>query len=332
MNGPALVYTVRWLIWDTFRQAIASRIFWIMLAVSGLAVVFCLGIHIESSIEKKQDDMEIYGPDNQPYTGPDSSGRGSISLLYGLMPNLAWNRPVREAVLFIQLILASWVAGAIGMVLTLIWTAGFVPDFLQPNSASVLLAKPVPRWTLIVGKYIGVLAFVTFQILVFFAGTWFALGLRTNVWEYGYLASIPLFVLQFAIIFSFTILIAVCTRSTVACIFGSILFWLICWGMNIGRHFVVGIEAVAPEVTLGQTTQFLTEVGYWILPKPADLLILNEQALGIGNLPSTLAGQEYFQRVQQDERFMPELSVTASLVFTVVLLAISARQLADTDY
>ena len=38
----------------------------------------------------------------------------------------------------------------------LVWTAGFLPDFLQPSAASVLFAKPVPRWTVLLGKYAGV--------------------------------------------------------------------------------------------------------------------------------------------------------------------------------
>jgi len=59
----------------------------------------------------------------------------------------------------------------------------------------------VPRGVLLAGKYVGVLAFVGFQILVFFVGTWLALALRTGVWDYGYLAAIPLFLLQFAVIY-----------------------------------------------------------------------------------------------------------------------------------
>jgi hypothetical protein len=104
MNGPALIYCVRWLIWDTFRQAIASRIFWVMLMVSALAVVFCFGVRIEGGLEKNPEDLELYTRDNQPYTGSGSAG--TISLLYGFMPNLPWNRPAREAVLFIQMVLA----------------------------------------------------------------------------------------------------------------------------------------------------------------------------------------------------------------------------------
>ena len=50
-----------------------------------------------------------------------------------------------SAVEMIHLVLASWVAGAVGLLLTLLWTASFVPEFLQPTSATVMLAKPLPQ-------------------------------------------------------------------------------------------------------------------------------------------------------------------------------------------
>src|SRR4051794_38331010 len=48
MNSPAWLLVICWLIWDTFRQSLASRIFWLMLGVSGLCVVFCLSTSVEN--------------------------------------------------------------------------------------------------------------------------------------------------------------------------------------------------------------------------------------------------------------------------------------------
>ena len=43
MNLPAAILVIRWLVWDTFRQSLSSRLFWLMLGISFLTVVFCLG-------------------------------------------------------------------------------------------------------------------------------------------------------------------------------------------------------------------------------------------------------------------------------------------------
>ena len=55
----------------------------------------------------------------------------------------------------------------------------------------MLLAKPVPRWLILAGKFAGVILFVGMQAALFFAGTWLALGLRTGIWLNEYLLGVP---------------------------------------------------------------------------------------------------------------------------------------------
>ena len=344
MSGSALIYSVRWLVHDTFCQALTGKIFWIMLVVSATCIFFCLSVSIDSNLEQVPGQVDKYffkGTDITPdptIRQKDKNGnllipKTEISMLFGLIRVPAPNRPIVHSVRLLQFFFARMVIGVFGFLLALIWTAGFVPEFLQPNSASVLLAKPIPRWALLVGKYIGVVAFVAFQVSVFFLGTWLALGLRTGVWEYGYLASIPLFVLEFAMIFSFTVLLAAYSRSTVTCIFGSILFWLVCWGMNWGRHVVTGLSLSDSAMGFGSATTFLTELGYWILPKPMDLYILNEQAVHASTFSMSLSRNSAIQQIlTTDGYFNPVLSALASFAFTVGILWVAAKQLADTDY
>jgi ABC-type transport system involved in multi-copper enzyme maturation permease subunit len=332
MNGSAFIYVTRWLIRDTFRQALASRIFWIMLAVSGLAILFCLGVSIEGGEPlKKKGDIELYGPDGQPLI--QTPEHGKMSLLFGAVRGLPIGGRDREAdVQMLQVLFANF-GGTLGLLLTLVWTAAFLPEFLQPSSASVLLAKPVPRWALLLGKYLGVVAFVAFHAGVYFLGTWLALGIRTEVWLTGYLAGWPLLVLQFASIYSFAVLLAVCTRSTVSCLFGSILFWGMCWAMNWGRYAVVSLPWVVPgQASLPPVSSFLTEAGYWILPKPLDMVVILEQLLDAGKHFTTLSNSPVVVQSQEHGYWDPMLSLTTSLLFGVVMLVLSARQLRQTDY
>jgi ABC-type transport system involved in multi-copper enzyme maturation permease subunit len=251
--------------------------------------------------------------------------QGRLTQGFGAI-HLPLGRDAEDAVHFLQLLLAGGVADAAGLLLALIWTAGFLPTFLEPSAAAVLLAKPVPRWCLLMGKYLGVLAFLGFQALVFVGGTWTALGLRTGVWTPTYLLCVPLLLVHFAVFFSFSALIAVWTRSTVACVLGSILFWLVCWGMNYGRHVLVAmpdLEAMSPAF------RWLVEAGYWIMPKPADMGMVLFDALQAGNSFSRLFE---LQTLQSQGAFYPELSLVTSLLFSVALLGVAARQLATTDY
>ena len=92
--------------------------------------------------------------------------QGRLTLAFGAIP-IDIDRDRRHAVRSLESVLVGWVADAAGLLLALLWTAGFLPVFLEPNAVVVLLAKPVPRWSLLAGKYIGVLVFVAFQACVF---------------------------------------------------------------------------------------------------------------------------------------------------------------------
>src|SRR5262249_25237106 len=151
--------------------------------------------------------------------------------------------------------------------------------------------------------------------------TWLALGLRTGVWSPNYLLCIPLVLLHFGIFFSGSALIAVCTRSTVACVFGAVLFWLLCWGLNYGRHTLVAM----PELqALSPAFQGIVEVVYWILPNPADLGMVLFDALQAGNSFSSLF---QYEALQNQGAFYPELSVLSSVLFTLGVLAMAGWQL-----
>jgi hypothetical protein len=311
------VPALRWLIKDTFRQSLAGYSFWLMLGISGLSILFCLSIGIEQkSPLMEEGDIEI------------STQLGEVTLGFG-----AFRAPLfrdgSQAVHFLQVLMGKWLAGTVGILLSLIWTAGFVPAFLEPSNASVLLAKPTPRWIMLLGKYLGVLTFVAFQFGVFVLGTWIALGLKTDAWHGGYLLCFPIMLLHFVAIFSISVLIAVCTRSTVACVFGSILFWLLSYAANFGRHAFHSWSASGPSGTSGTPVPWLVEAGYWFLPKPADFGILLDRAL---RAKDHFISAAEFDKVQELGLFHPALSVLSGVAFAVLTFVIAARQFRKTNY
>jgi ABC-type transport system involved in multi-copper enzyme maturation permease subunit len=329
MNAPTAFNAFRWLIWDTFRQSAASRIFWVILAATGLCVLFCLSVSVEGGAPAHiEGENELYGADGKLLSDPTRQ-RGELSLAFGAIRTPLFRTGEAEVQLILAL-LGKWVAGAGGLLLALIWTAGFLPDFLQPSSAAILLAKPMPRWGLLVGKFLGVLAFVAAQATLFFVGTWLALGLGTGFWQWSYLAGVPLFVVNFAGVYGFSVLLATWTRNTIACLFGSILFWLVCVGVNFGRHATVAWAALAPDMPgIPSSFRYILEVGYWLLPKPADLIMLLDKALHASDHFGKVTEFDYVERHGQ---FFPELSILTSLIFTAGILMIAVRKLRTCEY
>jgi ABC-type transport system involved in multi-copper enzyme maturation permease subunit len=315
MSSPDVIYASRWLIRDTLRQSIANYVFWIMLAASAVVIFLCLSVHIGGGEPLRPvDDLEVGRP------------HGQMSLAFGTL-HIPLFRDGRAQVHFVLLLLAEWIAGAGGTLLALVWTAGFMPEFLQPANATVLLSKPIPRWVLLMGKYLGVLAFAGFQVTVFIVGTWIALGLSTGYWVNSHLWGIPLLLLHFAAVYSFSVFLAVCTRSILACVLGSVAFWFLCWGMNYGRHCLLATQSDMPP--LQPVLRGLAEAGYWILPKPVDLGMLLYRVLDAGDSFRSLSE---LQKVQELGAFYPELSLATSLLFAIVMIVVAARQLSATDY
>jgi len=319
MNSPQTLYALRWLVRDTFAQARAGKVFWIMLAVTGLAVIFCLGVSVAGGNLDPEGDFLHHPKTGAPLTGADGAV-GQLQLLFGAF-RVPLARSRESAVQLLQVILATWLAGSVGLLGTLIWTAGFIPEFLHDANAALLLSKPVPRWLLVVGKYLGVVLFVALQTGLFFFGTWLALGLKTNMWTYGYLAGIPILMVHFVVLYGFTVFVGVWTRSTLACILGSILFWALCMGLNYGRYAALSLPQLAPDVPpLAPVTGFMVEAAYWVFPKPMDFIVMLEQAVGASTHMATLSSMPEFVRADEAGKYLPEAAIATSLGFAIVML------------
>ncbi len=337
MNLPAALLAIGWMIRDTIRQSLASRLFWAMLVLSSICILFCLSVEVKEvprlplapgetpyAVPKSDQQVKKLGTAGAVNEGVDIIGGDELSLGFGAF-KISTNRGKEDSVRFLQVWLAGLLAGTAGIFLAIIWTAGFLPSFLDPNHATVLLAKPVPRWSLLLGKMLGVLVFVFLQSTFFVLGTWMALGIGTGVFDARYLLAIPILLLHFAVFYSFSAMLAVWTRSTVVCVFGTLLFWVLCWGMNFGRHAMIAHEPVG----MSEGSRFLVEVGYWVLPKPADLNVVLDDALETRGFA---AGVPEIASAQAKGRLNLPLSVLASLLFAGAMFGIAAYELRKAEY
>lgn len=326
MNAlPAIIRTARWMVRDTFRQSLASKLFWVMLGLTALGSLFALGVTVTGTEDRERHPAELplylpkgHGSDGVPEV------KGTVSVGFGLV-QYPVARTKADSVRELQLWLAGVAADTAGVLLALLWTAGFLPTFLEPHAVTVLLAKPAPRWALLAGKYAGVVLFVALHAALFIGGTWLGLGLATGVWDARYWLAVPLLVTNFAVFYAFSAFLAVCTRSTVVSVFGTLLFWLLCWAMNFThlRQAALPADGIAPAAAA------LIEAGYWLLPKPMDLSGIFFDAMDAGAFSTPVPELD---AVKQKGRFQPELSVLASLAFAAGVLAVAAYEFRHMDY
>jgi hypothetical protein len=225
----------------------------------------------------------------------------------------------------VERVLAGWVGQGAGVLLALVLTAGLLPSFLEAQASAVLQAKPVGRRTLLVGKCLGATALVAGFVSLFVGGTWLALATRSGDWDSTYLLCAPLMLLHFAVFFGFSAMMAVMTRSTAASIFGTVLFWLLCWAMNFGRHaelLTLGPNGAPPMIA------WAVEAGYWTLPKPLDFQI-------VAMLPAPAADSVPLldvTRLADRGAWAPGWSLASSAVWGLLLVCVAAHDFNTADY
>lgn len=138
----------------------------------------------------------------------------------------------RDGAYFIEKWLVNRVGAWVALVVSVIITAGFVPNMLAKGSLDLLVSKPIGRSRLLVYKYVGGLTFV-FLLAAFTAlGVWLAIGLRTGLWTAHFLALVPIITFYFAILYAVSTLAAVLTRSTLFAILATGLAWALIFGVG----------------------------------------------------------------------------------------------------
>ncbi len=327
MTLPAALFAVRWLIRDTLRQARASGITAAMLLVTGVCTLLCLsmGVQGESVMPPPSpgEDRNIL-PKGEAEKLPPLERQGvevpggELTLLFGAFRVPLYRTRV-EAVRLVQALLTGGVADTAGVLLALVWTAGFLPGFIEPGAASVLLAKPVPRWSLLAGKVLGVLLFVAAQAFLFVAATGIALGISTGVWNAEYFIAIPILIVHFTCFYALSALLAVTTRSTVVSVLGTLAFWLLCWSVNYGHHLALA----GGDVPAGLAA------AYWLLPKPLDFGLILLNAL---NATADFAPTPALRKLLDQGQLSLALAAVTSCVLPAILLAVAGRRFVRAEY
>lgn len=196
---------------DSYRELNSKKLFWVILAISGLIVVYFASI------------------------GFDDKG---MSMFFGLMnienPLLTRDSMMSQILyrsIFSTFIVGIWLAW-IATILALISTTTIFPDFMAGGAIDIVLAKPIGRVRLFAMKYVASLLFVLLQVGLFCTGIFFCMGLRLGDWEWKIFAAVPLIVVFYSYLFSINVLIGVWTRSALTALLVTCLFWVSLFGIN----------------------------------------------------------------------------------------------------
>ena len=68
------------------------------------------------------------------------------------------------------------------MFLAVFASAGLIPTVFEPGRIELLLSKPVARHHILLGRYLGNLLVVAFNMLYLVGGVWLIFGIKTGMW------------------------------------------------------------------------------------------------------------------------------------------------------
>lgn len=290
---------------DAYRELNARKMFWITLILSGLALCVLLLVGISADHKFRIAFWET------PIPIPP-------------MIDLAWMLKST----FVSFGIGFWITWA-AAILALISTASIFPDFLSGGSIDLVLAKPIGRWRLFLLKYLSGLLFVGLQAAVFSLVGFLIIGLRAGAWEPGLFLTIPLVMAFFSYLFCVCVLVGVATRSTIAALLTTLLFWLLVFVANLTDEYImmprvmneVYVEKLEQRLTSARTldqpdeqriaqyevqlTEARTDLVFWtkwhrlvvglktVLPKTAETVKLLERTLvKMADLPETEGDDE----------------------------------------
>ncbi|MBN2476008.1 MAG: ABC transporter permease [Pirellulales bacterium] len=210
--------------YDAYRSLNAKKMFWIVLAISGLVVAgFAL-----VGINEKGLKVLVWQLDTEPFT----TELVSAAFFY------KWA--------FLTFGIGIWL-GWIATILALVSTAGVFPDLVTSGSIDLLVSKPIGRLRLFLTHYLAGLLFVTLQIAIFCVASFLVIGLRGGVWEPGLFMAVPLIVCFFSYLFCVCVLLGLVTRSAMAALLLTLLFWFGVYGIGAAENALLMFKLAAEQ-------------------------------------------------------------------------------------
>ncbi len=206
---------------DAYRRLNANKLFWLTLGISGLVVIAfaCVGFN----------------------------ERG-VKLLVWQFDTPSFNSKTLPPADFYKLIFVnggigfwlSWLAS----ILALISTAGIFPELIGSGAIDLFVSRPLSRLRLFITEYTAGLLFVTLQVSIFSLASFLVIGLRGGAWEPGLLVAVPVVVCFFSYLFAVCVLLGVLTRSTVAALLLTLLFWFLVYALGAAEQSVLMFQTM----------------------------------------------------------------------------------------
>lgn len=172
----------------TFRESLAKRTFLAFLGISTfICLLFLFALNLDI-VDAAESYVSIFGQEIDRAFHLDQ-------VIVGI-----------ESAIAVALFTA-------GLFMSLFATSSLIPSFLDKGSIDLMISKPLSRLQILLGRYLGAVTIVAFNIFYLIIFSWLILSIKTGIWNFGFLLAGVMIVVTFAILFALMTLLSVIVRS-----------------------------------------------------------------------------------------------------------------------
>lgn len=176
---------------------------------------------------------------------------------------------ISDVVTTFQVLIASLLYTA-GLFLALFTTSNLVPRLCAPGWVGLVLAQPISRGWLLIGRVLGATVVVAVNLGYLIVGSWLLLTWKTGVGTPGFLAAGALILYAYVVLYSAMVLVGVVTGSSPVSLIVGAATWisgLTAYGLHAHPGWLLSLRAGGPR----EVARALTDGLYWSLPKTYEL-------------------------------------------------------------
>lgn len=239
------------LVVDTFREAFARKIFWAFFVCSTAIILFFIFIMRIDVVEGAIATASLFGR-----SGPSLSVERMVANVHSGIANFIYS---------------------IGMCLAVFASAGLISAVFEPGRIELLLSKPITRYHILAGRYIGNILVVACNLFYLLMAVWIIFGIKTEVWRTGFLFAGVSTLFVFCVLLTVTLLTGVLWESAAVSIIST-------FGVMV-LSLIVSAKSTWERLLSSEWSRDVVRSLYYALPRLVDIGQINHAL--ITNQPVT---------------------------------------------
>jgi ABC-type transport system involved in multi-copper enzyme maturation permease subunit len=197
-----------------------------LIVLAGISTLIILGIFLSLSSSQVEGGINLlfFGSSVGSPIGQESLNE----IVHGIQATLTRG-------LFLGIVLFGVIA-----------TAGIIPSALEKGIVDLYLSKPIARWELLLGKYLGAIVVILVNIVYFVSALSLVFGIKVGVWNSQFFLSSITLTFAFACLFSVVAFLGVLSRGPVIPIIGAFLYLFVIGGLLEQREQTLYVVSENP--------------------------------------------------------------------------------------